>query len=116
MILVCHYAKTMFSINLTAIGNADEVTAANEENTADAIKTHVPAPRLARQQVLCLASGVSLRRSDEGYEKANYRRGCAQGLRHCPGDGSVLHTQETGARFEAGWDGSPRSLWAPPFR
>jgi hypothetical protein len=46
MIPVHHYAKTMFSINLTAIGNAEEVTqfwgerarAANEENTADAIE------------------------------------------------------------------------------
>ena len=57
--------------------------------------------------MLFLASGVSPRRSDEGYEKANCRRGCAQGLRHCPGDGSVLRTQKTGARFEAGWDVGP---------
>jgi len=48
-------------------------------------------------------------------EKPNCRRGCAQGLRHCPGDGSVLRTQETGARFEAGWDVEP-PIYPSTFR
>src|SRR4051794_15741040 len=34
-------------------------------------KTDVRSHRLARQQVVCLASGVSPRRSDKGYERAN---------------------------------------------
>jgi hypothetical protein len=58
--------------------------------------------------VLCLASDVSPRRSDEGYEKVNCRRSCAQRLGHCLGDGSVLRIQETDARFKAGRDvGTP---------
>jgi hypothetical protein len=37
-------------------------------------------------------------------------------LRHCPSDGSVLRTQETGARFEAGWDVEPPPHLSVDFR
>ena len=101
----------------------ERARAANEENTAGAVENPCLTLRLARQQVLCLASGQE--DQTRGYEKANCRRGCAQGLRHCPGDGSVLCTQDTDTRFEAGWDVGPSHLsvdfrrwdpsWIPGF-
>jgi len=43
----------------------------DEENTADSMENRRHSHRLARQQVMCLASDVSPRRSGEGYEMAN---------------------------------------------
>jgi hypothetical protein len=67
-------------------------------------KTDVRNHRLARQQVVCLASGVSPRRSDEGYERANgsmavvpssprnVRGPVTRRMRHSPADNTVLPT------------------------
>jgi hypothetical protein len=49
----------------------ERARATNKENTADTMENRRRNHRLARQQVVCLASGVSPRRSDEGYEMAN---------------------------------------------
>jgi hypothetical protein len=42
-----------------------------KENTTDAMENRRRSHRLATQHVVCLASGVSPRKSDEGYEMAN---------------------------------------------
>jgi hypothetical protein len=49
----------------------ERARATNKENIADTMENRRRSHRLARQQVVCLASGVSPRRSDEGYEMAN---------------------------------------------
>jgi len=78
--------RTTFFINLATVDDADDADdatrlilalkgpcveerargATNEENTADAMENRRRSHRLARQQVVRLASGVSPRRSDEG--------------------------------------------------